>query len=226
MHNRSEEQEFRSHLKKSARDLYPHAYLALLGLGQAVTFHLLCEDFSHLKIHDPLYITSVLLSIETLFLLILVWNDYFMVITLFNWIPSLADAALPFMLFGAEVAMAKTIHMPLYWNISCAVFGFIGFLAFQNTIYKCKLYPENRLPFVLFKNRMNWAQIILSFIMLSSITAMIVYWQYPNVASSWAVYFAIFSVLVTTLFAIHTVIAWNKVILFIRDKRSISKAEY
>src|SRR5438309_10419560 len=127
-HKLKEEDAIRNVVNRT-RDLHTHSYLTLLSIGQAVALSFLWEEVfkgTAASVFNPdLTLNSWLLIIETLFVLILVWSDYFQIIAAFTWIPSLLDAVIPFGIFTSQVFLAKTIMHPAYW-----FFSFTGFFLF------------------------------------------------------------------------------------------------
>lgn len=170
--NESARNTSRKNLQKRIKELHTHSYLTLLSIGQAVSFHLLCENIERNK--DCMFFPGSakflfvpwLLSIETFIVLILVWNDFFMVISLFTWTPSLLDAAILFSLFASEVGMAKTIAEPKSWLLFLILFLIFALVAFSYTYFQSKRREENRILFDMARKRVT-----LSMKMIASLIA-------------------------------------------------------
>jgi len=143
------------------KELHTHSYLTLLSIGQAVAFHLLVEHVYEANVLYGLSHNNVtswvnfLLALETFAILILVWNDYYMLVSCFSWVPSIIDPALMFCVFASEVCLVKTLDHPEQWFQSVTAFFVVGVLAFTNTMKQSGKRPENDVMLALNRKRMH-----------------------------------------------------------------------
>jgi hypothetical protein len=210
----------RVELKAKVKELHTHSYLTLLSIGQAVSFHLLAENISdNSNIMFPHQISQVhwiswLLAIETFLALILVWNDFFMVVSIFTWIPSLLDATILFLLFASEVCMAKTITDPNNWLISLIFFLFLSLAAFGNTYYQSSRRIENLTLFELSRGRMKASMWMVSGLLALLIVITLLSNTFPWIYSVGI----ILSLLIIISFTYRTIRHWQRTKAFIDGK--------
>ena len=202
------------------RDLHTHSYLTLLSIGQAVALTFLFEEVfrgtDHSVFNPNLSFNSWLLIVETLLVIVLVWADYFQIISAFTWIPSLLDAIIPFGLFTTEVFLAKTIMHPGYWFFSFAAFFLFCLLAYVNTLSQIKRRSENKKAIEILYKRFSFSAKFVAINMFSSaaMAMLLIFTSYLFLP----VTFTIVVLLVTAFFIYKTVIAWRKFKLFLRVK--------
>lgn len=213
----------RKQMQRKIKELHTHSYLTLLSIGQAVSFHILSEEiaYNETKMFVPLSLNFPfcpwLLSLETFIILILVWNDFFMVISVYTWIPSLLDATILFSLFATEVFMAKTIMYPQNWLIAVTVFLFFCLMAFANTLNQSKKVPENEVQVKMTIKRIRLSMLMifilmccLIFIILLGKIAPHLYWLGIILAT-----------VVIVSFTLNTIGTWRHTKAFIEGKKEM-----
>jgi hypothetical protein len=223
MTSHSSEEVTRKHLQRKVRELHTHSYLTLLSIGQAVSFHLLAEEISDhrscmfVPLGPEFPFFTWILAFETFVLLILVWNDFFMVISTYSWIPSLADATILFCLFATEVFMAKSIASMEGWLIASMFFMIFSLLAFFNTLKQSKKRPENMLLLKMTIGRIRMAVKMIAGLMVSLsfllLLAQMFKWLYKLGV--------LFSCIITVLFVINRVRSWRRTKKFIEGTTRI-----
>ena len=220
MSNNPDENNYRRHLKSTSEELFRHGYLTLLGLGQAVAFHLLAENVFHLYELKHLTFCDIIFSITTILALIHTWNEYFMVLSLFRWIPTLIDSVVPFAIFVTEVFLAKSINDPLVWIIAMGAYVFFALTGYVYMVKQCKKYPENNIGLNLSGARTNKVKIILSIIsFISFLMALLFYYKIINLNEDVITILAISYFLILISFSVDSYLFWNKIIKFIRNDK-------
>jgi hypothetical protein len=150
------------------RESFAPSYLTLISIIEGVllglTFELLATGHIALRLNDP----AILLVVNNLILIMLVWNEYRMGSSMFRWVPSLADAVIPFMVGGFQAALIVTVSRPLAWLGWMAAFYAAGVIAYRN-MYR-RSAEEERNAFVLAHNRgfqrLNLASCLLASLLL------------------------------------------------------------
>jgi hypothetical protein len=225
MNDSLKEENARRHLQRRVKELHTHSYLTLLSIGQAVSFHLLAAEISArrecmfvaLGSHFPWM--PWILSLQTFILLILVWNDFFMVISAYTWIPSLQDATILFSLFACEVFMAKSIMNVEYWLISLIFFLLFSNLAFANTITQSRKKEENMILLQKHLKRIKVSMKMIFALMCCLVIVLIVGNSYPQVY--WV---GVFLAAGTEFsFILNTTKSWNNTKRFIEGKLNVNE---
>jgi hypothetical protein len=224
MSNNPDEHNYRRHLKSTSEELFRHGYLTLLGLGQAVAFHLLSEKFFHLYESGALNFYIIIFSLATVMALIHTWNEYFMVLSLFRWIPTLIDAMIPFAIFIAEVFLAKNINDPFIWLIAMGAYVFFAVTGYIYMAKHSKKYPENNIPLNLSRKRTKKVKITLLLIsFFSFLIAFSGYFNIINFNENTMTILGVSYFLILTIFSIDTYLFWNMILRFIRDDKGEDK---
>jgi hypothetical protein len=137
-------------LLRDLRESFAPSYLTLISIIEGVllglSFELVATGHVQLRLGDC---TSLLLF-NNLVLIVLVWNEYRMGSSMFRWVPSLADAVIPFMVGGFQAALVLTLARPLAWLGWLAAFYAAGVLAYRNMYRRSS--EEARNAFVLVRN--------------------------------------------------------------------------
>ena len=118
---------------------YSDTYLTLISIIQGATLSLLVMKTEVLA-HGHSFIEAFpldrsLLFLSFLLIIVLVWNEYRMGITLYNWIPQLRDALILFALGAVELLALLRIDegSALVWAFWCLAGLFVlGALGFEN----------------------------------------------------------------------------------------------
>jgi hypothetical protein len=87
-----------------------------------------------------------LLAAATFLVIILIWNEYMMGLTIFRWVPQLKDSILPFAIGVSENFVVHNINTNLYsWCYAMSIFCLIGYIAYVNMYRSAdpELHPEN-----------------------------------------------------------------------------------
>jgi hypothetical protein len=150
-------------LLRDLRESFAPSYLTLISIIEGVllglSFELLATGNIAVRLNDP----AILVVVNNLILIMLVWNEYRMGSSMFRWVPSLADAVIPFMVGGFQAALVLTVPYPLAWLGWMAAFYATGVIAYQN-MYR-RSAEEERNAFVLAHNggfqRLNLASCLL-----------------------------------------------------------------
>jgi hypothetical protein len=155
-------------LLRDLRESFAPSYLTLISIIEGVLlglgFELIATGHIAVRLQDP----AILLVFNNLVLIMLVWNEYRMGSSMFRWVPSLADAVIPFMLGGFQAALVLTVPYPLAWLGWIAAFYAAAVIAYQN-MYR-RSAEEERNAFVLAHNRgfqrLNLASCLLASVLL------------------------------------------------------------
>lgn len=133
------------------RDSFAPSYLTLISIIEGVLLGLLFELVAEGRIVFRPGEPTTLLVLNDVLLIMLVWNEYRMGSCMFRWVPSLADAVIPFTVGGIQAALILSTHRPLAWLAWLAAFYLGGMVAYEN-MYRSSA-AEERNAFVLARNR-------------------------------------------------------------------------
>jgi len=127
----------RSTLLHALENSFSIGYLTLVSIIEAGAFGFLATLIDRLTSRgtklDSITLPSWLLVAEAFFIIVAIWNEYFMGVTVFNWIPTLVDAIIPFTLATVQLFLTLSIERGIRWGfLTTAVFYFVGFFAFEN----------------------------------------------------------------------------------------------
>jgi len=133
------------------RESFSPSYLTLISIIEGVllglTFEMVAEGHVALQLNDP----GSLLIVNNVIIIALVWNEYRMGSSMFRWVPSLLDAAIPFAVGGIQAALILMSSDPQRWLGWLGAFYVAGLIAFQNMYGRSA--EEERNAFVLDRNR-------------------------------------------------------------------------
>lgn len=119
-------------LLRDLHESFAPTYLTLISIIEGVLlgfmFELLSEGRPDLHLRDP----AALLVLNNVVLIILVWNEYRMGAFMFRWIPSIADAIIPFSLGGMQAGLILTVSRPVTWLAWLGAFYLVAAAAYQN----------------------------------------------------------------------------------------------
>ncbi|MFN8287675.1 MAG: hypothetical protein U0V74_13015 [Chitinophagales bacterium] len=212
MGQHNEEERIRKETYGRMKELHTHSFLTLLSIGQGVAFHMLVEVVHHACENNANLSVVLPQAIFVLLVLILIWNDFYMVVASFTWIPTLRDALVLFSLFSSEVFMVKTIDTNL-WFFSLTVLLFFSLLAFTNTYFHAKNRKENHLMMKIFSKRMRLSMISLAVMIPAMLGVGFFVRSYPNFL--WIGFIVIYCYVV--VFALTVRATWRKMKSFVED---------
>lgn len=117
-------------------------YLTLTSIIQAGVLGYLA---SYIDVRfNQLGIVQWILIFNTFLLLVAGWNEYMIGATAFIWVPTLADAIIPFSLGAAEL---YSIHFILndqpQWFLGVGITSLVSYFAFLNMFLKAKKNPDD-----------------------------------------------------------------------------------
>lgn len=120
-----------------AKGSHTSTYLTLISIVQGVAFSFL--SFFVSTHYNDFNFVGWLLSLITLIVIVMTWNEYVMAVISFLWIPDFLDALIPFILGASEIFIVQSLsNEPEIWFLAMAVFSFFGFIAFANMYVKAK----------------------------------------------------------------------------------------
>lgn len=113
------------------------AYLTLLSIIQGVAFAYLVAQWPQQG--SPFETYQWVLFIATAGFIVVAWQEYLIGATMFSWVPTVMDAAVPFGLAALEVIVAASIDISLSRYVgACAALCFGGVIAYSNYYYQAQ----------------------------------------------------------------------------------------
>lgn len=123
--------------------IHSSSYLTLMSITQGVALSFLAFNFFH-KIPNLSLLDSIFFA-TTFLVIVAVWHEYFIAITVLTWIPGMLDSFIPFILAICQIAVIENITTTAdKWYLSMAVCCFTGFVAFLNMYIKSANISENQ----------------------------------------------------------------------------------
>jgi hypothetical protein len=136
------------------KDSLSPVYLTLLSVIQGVAL----ADLTHVVAAGYQQFTAIqwLLGLFNFAVLIGIWNHYMMYNKLWDWIPDLRDACIPFVVGVLELVLNHTITLSLSaWLFTFALLYMMGALAVWHVRWRAGKEAENAILLSLFR-RQHW----------------------------------------------------------------------
>lgn len=126
----------RENMREKKREIFASTTLTLIAIIQSLAFSLLVS-----QVNAPFYCLDPLMGLQyfVCFLVIVtIWYEYFWAIWLFDWLPKICDAVIPFLLGALEGFMIYSIDYPdstfgIRFEIWAGLLSFVGGWAYVNT---------------------------------------------------------------------------------------------
>lgn len=124
----------RERFVEGIRTGFPASYLTVLSIIQGVAFGVLIFNGANalkngVAVSEPVFI---LISFGTL---VIVWYEYSWLVRIFAWQPTVADAAIPFVLGASEALLTFFFESPFRWTLATITFVVAGAFAYWNTLH-------------------------------------------------------------------------------------------
>ena len=134
-----------------------------------------------------------------------------MVLSLFQWTPTIIDAIVPFLIFTSEVFLAKNIDKPTIWCFAMAAFVLFAFSGYFYMNIQSSKYRENTEGIILSKKRNQLVYIVLLLIFVFSISLGLFLKYFPSkaIANNCCYLY----LLIVLGFTIHTYFYWDSKII-------------
>jgi hypothetical protein len=122
---------------------YGPTYLTILSVIQAVAMGDLAQVVAGSYHHFTL--VQWILTLNTLGVLIIIWNAYSVQSTLWGWIPDVRDSAVPFLVGALELYLNHTIIVSLSaWLVAVSLVGVAGAVGTVYTFQRASRESEHR----------------------------------------------------------------------------------
>ncbi len=131
-------------ISQRLKDQFTPAYLTLTSIIQGVALSALVV---RVESHYPQFTaTDWLLAIATFIAILLVWNEYVMMVLTFVWVPTLLDSVVPFAFLVGELFATHFVYHDLrLWLLTAALLFLVGGAAQIVTTVQSRLFAaENR----------------------------------------------------------------------------------
>jgi len=124
------------------KDSFAPSYLTILSVIQAVALADLATIVA--ARYQQFTIVHWLLVLLTFCVLIIIWNVYTIQSNVWDWIPDVRDAAIPFVTGALELFLNHTIMLSLFsWLLGLVGIGIIGALGTWHMDRRAEKEPEN-----------------------------------------------------------------------------------
>jgi hypothetical protein len=129
-------------LHHKLKDAFAPTYLTILSIIQAVALTDLAGIVS--AEHQQFTVLNWLLVLLTFCVLIIVWNAYTIQAAVWDWIPDVRDATMPFVVGALELFLNHTITLSMsYWLLGLAGIATLGALGAWYMHWRAKKEAEN-----------------------------------------------------------------------------------
>jgi hypothetical protein len=217
----SEEDSERRKLLFSLENAFSISYVTLISIIQGGAFGYWVDVLDRMTDQGRnltnINFESWLLILLAFILIVTVWNEYMMGATIFNWIPSLMDALIPFIIGVTEILVILSIEHSIRWGIiSMGMFYFTAFVGFENMYRRADKAGGNyyKLKHIHFYRYFTSSASALMSILLLSIGIFIL----PKVDnnSNLHLYTLLFTMISVILMLIRAIMYWNHIVKFAR----------
>ena len=124
-------QEYRKKILASLLEAHHATFFTIISVIQATCFGFLASGCLEHGQHYDVY--DWLLAINTLILIVLVWNSFIRGFVVLSYVPKMFDGVMPFALGSAQCFAAYFVgHSVRGWYWSVAALNFIGFIGYIN----------------------------------------------------------------------------------------------
>jgi hypothetical protein len=131
--------------------LHSAGYLTLISIIQAVTFGLLVTGLIHN--YQQLDATGWVLVANTFLVITIIWNEYIMGVSFYEWVMDYMDSLLPFLMGACQLVLVYFAFLELHrWLFAAGLFCLISFLSFLNQYRKGRGDRANHSFISRFKN--------------------------------------------------------------------------
>ncbi len=178
MHSTLEPEPHHWVLHHKMKDSFTPTYLTVLSVIQGVAL----ADLALVVVagYKQFTIVQWLLVVLTFATLITTWNQYIMQSTLWEWVPDIRDAAIPFTFGALELFLNHTIILSLSaWLFVLAVLAGLAVLATWYTGRRASKEAENAKMLSLFRSRphlivlsIGWSVVLLLLAVASSVVSL------------------------------------------------------
>lgn len=132
-------------LLRHLRESFGSSYLTLISILQGVLLALTFEEVRASVKGGEAGPEVWLPACVTVLVIAIVWNEYRMGATMYQWVPGLLDSLIPFLLGGLQAALVWTmLGEPAAWFSALAVFYSLGGLAYWNMYHHARKEGVNQ----------------------------------------------------------------------------------
>ncbi len=129
-------------LHHKLKGVFAPTYLTILSIIQAVALADLAGIVA--AAHQQFTVVNWLLVLLTFWVLIIIWNVYTIQAAIWEWIPDVRDAAMPFVVGALELFLNHTITLSMSsWLLGLAGIATIGALGTWYMHWRAKAESEN-----------------------------------------------------------------------------------
>lgn len=129
-------------LRKRLKESFTLVYMTALSVIQGVALADLAGNVA--EGYKEFTVLHWLLALLTFGILIAIWNEYMMHSTIWDWIPDLRDAALPFTIGALELFLNHTISLSLsLWLVAYALIFIMAVVTTWHMRFRAREEDEN-----------------------------------------------------------------------------------
>jgi hypothetical protein len=139
----------RRHLCEALRGAFSTSYVTLVSIiqGAALSYLFTVIDSVIPDAHGRQGFVEWTLIVTAVLIIVAVWNEYVMGVTVFDWVPTLLDAAIPFAIGIVEYAFMRAIHEAAPVRSALVAFATLwtlGVAGFVNMYWRASSQRRNR----------------------------------------------------------------------------------
>jgi len=124
-------------LRERMTTTFAATYLTLLSIIQGTTVALLFSTVQGLLGHGEFHAPQLVLTIGLFLIIVLLWHQYQIGVIVYEWVPQIVDAVIPFVLGACEfVAILGLQYGSLVTAVTFAVFFLLGLFGLEYQFYQ------------------------------------------------------------------------------------------